>query len=254
MNWFAPELRVGIIVMCVLDKSKSQISKKLLLIDEDECFRNSLQKYLYDYGFHVDAYAQGEVLPAVLRKKQDRVDLIVLEVELLGKNGIYWLKWLRQYHAYIPVLVMSKRAGKDDRVLGLEHGASDYMIKPFSTKELLIRVKNILSDLYSDSGHADYLCFGDVRIDTMQAAVIRNGQAIALTQLELNIIKLLYKNIGLPVSRDDFMFQLRGNEFNPLGRSIDVHIHRLRNKLENRPSKPAYIRTVRGKGYVLHLP
>lgn len=241
-------------MMYRLNAMGSAIQKKLLVIESDKGLLNDLQKCLGQNGSHVDGYVQGEVLPALLERQQSRFDLVVLDAGLPGENGFYWLKWLQQYHVHLPVIITSECFCEKKRLSALEHGAWDYVLKPFRERELSIRIENILGKQVHDVNSSHHLRIGDVRVDVEKHYAMRDGRKISLTQLELKIIKLLYLNVGKPLSRSEIMAQIHGIRFNPMDRSIDIHINKLRKKIEVNPSKPVYILTVRGKGYSLQLP
>jgi Response regulators consisting of a CheY-like receiver domain and a winged-helix DNA-binding domain len=225
--------------------------KKLLLVDDDEILQGFLCRYLNSAQYAVEGLLDGSHLPVAL--DSTRVDLIVLDVELPGRDGFYWLKWLQQYHPHIPIIVASVRSNEHERLTGLEFGARDYLVKPFQYKELLIRIENILGTALPKQDDT-LIRIGELEVDTRACTVIRGCKEVKLTLLEASILKLLYINGGVPVSRDDIMAQVRGTSYNPLDRSIDIHINKLRKKVENDPSTPTYIRTIRGKGYCLHIP
>lgn len=230
---------------------QKHVLKKLLIVDDDEILQNFLSRYLLETCYAAECLLDGSCLPATLDKL--RVDLIVLDVELPQKDGLYWLKWLRQYHPHIPVIIASVRSNEHERLLGLEYGARDYLVKPFQCKELLIRIENILGNNIPKH-NSKVITIGDWLLDTQTCTVIKEGVEIKLTSLETSILKLLYINGGAPVSRDEIMAQIRGISHNPLDRSIDIHINKLRKKIEVNPALPTYICTVRGKGYLLHIP
>ena len=146
----------------------------------------------------------------------------------------------------------SVRSNEHDRLAGLEQGARDYLVKPFQCKELLLRIENILGSTQPKS-NSTLLRIGELELDTHACTIVNGHKEIKLTLLETSILKLLYINSGAPVSRDDIMAQVKGTSHNPLDRSIDIHINKLRKKIETNPATPQYIRTVRGKGYRLHL-
>ena len=228
-----------------------KIKRSLLVVDDDEVMQQMLQKYLSSQFFSTTNLYDGRELPAILKK--NRIDLIVLDVMLPDKSGLYWLKWLRMYHAHIPVIIASAKADPDDRLLGLENGARDYLVKPFQYKELLIRIEYILGSS-SMADNVKLIAIGDMKLDTVMLTLDKNGNEIKLTELEADILKLMHINSGAVISRDDIMMQVRGTQHNPLDRSIDIHINNLRKKIEDCPAEPTYIRTVRGKGYRLHIP
>lgn len=225
--------------------------RKLLIVDDDEILQGFLHKYLDNVQYDAESLLDGHYLP--VRLGSTRVDLIVLDVELPSKDGFYWLKWLQQYYPHIPVIMASVRGNEHERLIGLEYGARDYLVKPFQCRELLIRIENILGKTQSKSD-STLLRIGELELDTHACTIVNGQKEIKLTLLETSILKLLYINGGAPVSRDDIMAQVKGTSHNPLDRSIDIHINKLRKKIETDPATPLYIRTVRGKGYRLHLP
>lgn len=223
--------------------------KTLLIIDGDEMLQSSLHHYLGMHYFCIKFLPDAHELPMLLGK--NRIDLIVLDAMLPSQSGLYWLKWLRRYHPHIPVIIASAKADEHDRLIGLENGARDYLVKPFQCKELLIRIKNILGT--SPADHYDKIIqIGDLKLDTETRLLIKRDREIKLTELETNILKLLHINFGAVISRDDIMRQIRRTSHNPLDRSIDIHINKLRKKIEDNPAEPSHIRTVRGKGYRLY--
>lgn len=226
-------------------------TKNLLFVDDDEIMQCMLYKYFTAQYFSVKCLFDGHELPVFLNK--NKVDLIVLDVMLPDKNGIYWLKWLCQYYSHIPVIMASVKTSEDERLIGLENGARDYLVKPFQSKELLIRIENILGANIPVSD-GKFIQIGELKLDTERCTVFKRGAEIKLTELEADILKLLHINSGAVISRDDIMGQIRGTIHNPLDRSIDIHINKLRKKIEDNSAEPTYIRTVRGKGYRLHIP
>jgi DNA-binding response OmpR family regulator len=229
---------------------RKQVIKKLLLVDDDELLQSFLRKYLDNAQYAVESLLDGHHLPGALDRV--RADLIVLDVELPGRDGFYWLKWLQQYHPHIPVIMASVRSNEYERLTGLEFGARDYLVKPFQCRELLIRIENILG-MTPPKQDDTFIRIGELKVDTHACTVVNGHKEVKLTLLEASILKLLYINDGAPVSRDDIAAQVRGTSYNPLDRSIDIHINKLRKKIEIDPAIPQYIRTVRGKGYRLHF-
>lgn len=223
----------------------------MLIVDDDEILQSFLCKYLANTCYAAECLLDDALLPKIIERSP--VDLVVLDVELPYRDGLYWLKWLQQYHAHIPVIMASVRNNEHERLLGLEYGARDYMVKPFQYKELLIRIEHILGK-HSATEIGRFIRIGEFELDTQACTVNKEYQEIKLTRLETNILKLLYINNGGPVSRDEIAEQVKGSSHNPLDRSIDIHINKLRKKIEPNPALPTYICTVRGKGYRLHNP
>lgn len=178
-------------------------------------------------------------------------DLIILDIMMPGRNGLYWLSWLKDNHPEIPVLIMSAKDSMDDRMQGLELGAEDYLTKPFHPKELLIRLRNILRN---KPAHKDQLIkIGEHYFDPAHERLIRQNTAIKLTSLETRLLEFFCQNAGQTLTRDAISIALHGNEHHPMDRGIDMHINRLRKKIEGDISQPRYLHTVWRKGYRLTL-
>lgn len=153
----------------------------------------------------------------------------------------------------IPVVLISSRSSADQRLEGLEAGAREYLTKPFHFKELMIRVHYVMNHTPAQD-REEVLHIGNLTLNTVDNSVQKGGESISLTRMECRILQLFYMNAGIPLSRHELMQQVMGINYSPLNRSIDTHINRLRKKIEDTPGDPVYIRTVRGRGYCLHLP
>lgn len=226
-------------------KANDAESNKILLVDDDEVLQQLLQKFLTGQGYQVAVLASGERIAEFLNSNS--VDLIVMDVLLPGENGLHWLAWVKQHYSSLPVLILSSQQAVDDRIAGLQLGADDYLIKPFHMTELLLRLKNILRHQRSTETKLDdsYIyCF-----DPEHALFFRDGQTIKLTTTETRLMRFLFDHAGEIVTRDQISEALRGNSHHPLDRSIDVHMNRLRKKIEAKPNLPKYLNTVWGKGY-----
>lgn len=237
---------------CKMKRVSTLPQKCLLIVDGDRVLCDWLQESFSSYDYHIICLPDGEGIPEVLR--MHTVHMVVLDQTLSGKDGIYWLRWFKHYYSHLPVIMSSKQASAEQRLLGLENGAHDVILKPFHARELLIRIENILKRTTPPQTVQRRLEIGSVIIDTENYLIEKNNQVTRLTQLETQIIKLFYINAGVPLSRDEIARQVRGTKYNPLDRSIDIHINKIRKKIEDNPSQPQYIRTLRGKGYYLHLP
>lgn len=225
-------------------------NKKILLIEDDEILCLSVKKYLFNKGYDLQFIYDGVEISKLLQ--ESHFDLIILDIILPHKDGIFWLKWLKQYYPHIPIIMASVKTNEEERLHGLENGAQDYLVKPFKNKELLIRIENVLSNTRIDRSK-QFIKIGWMTFDIKAHAIIKNKVATKLTTLEAKILKLLYINEGYAVSRKDIAEQVQGIIFNPLDRSVDIHIRNLRKKIEDTPSKPSYIQTEHGKGYRLVL-
>lgn len=123
----------------VMNEAAQALQKKILIVEDDEVLSIILQEKLSRSGYGVTALPDGSALPYLLDRQCQRVDLLVMDIMLPGKDGIYWLKWLKQYHSYLPVIIISAKSHENERLLGLKNGADDYIVKPFNNEELLIR-------------------------------------------------------------------------------------------------------------------
>lgn len=226
-------------------------NKRILIVEDDEILCQFLQKSLSQEHYLVDILHNGEAMPKLLERHC--IHLLVLDIILPNKDGIYWLKWIQHYYPNIPVIITSVKDKPAERLEGLEAGARDYLIKPFHSAELLIKIKKILGNAIDES-LPDILKIGEMTVNIMDNCLYKHGQEISLTKIESKLLQVFYHNAGIPLSRDEIMEQSMGHHYFPTTRRIDTHINRLRNKIEDTPSKPVYIRTVRGRGYCLHLP
>ncbi|PWQ97155.1 response regulator transcription factor [Leucothrix arctica] len=230
----------------------SESKKRILIVEDDVILLDFLEMHLSINNYDATCLSEDQSIPQTLEKK--RFDIVVLDVMLPGKSGLYWLQWMKQYHPNIIVIMMSARSDKDDRLKGLECGAHDYIIKPFKEEELLIRIANIFKSVPYFKRRPTVVNLGDIKFDMDKNRILREDGEIRLTVLESGILKLLYLNAGITLSRDEISEQVRGAEHNPLDRSIDIHINKLRKKIEIDPSDPLFILTRRGKGYIFKIP
>lgn len=218
--------------------------KHILVVDDDDRLRALLKKFLREQGFMVTDAADAKQARNLL--SWFIFDLIVLDVMMPGETGIELLASLKS--GATPVLMLSAMGEVDDRILGLETGAEDYLTKPFEPKELVLRIATILRRT-APAPKSRSIVFGDFRFDAATSQLRRGDENIGLTSNELSILKLLAENAGKPVSRDELsrLMPAAGNE-----RTVDVQITRLRKKIEESEGKPIYLQTVRGAGYVLY--
>jgi two-component system phosphate regulon response regulator OmpR len=216
----------------------------LLIIDDDKRIRDLLARFLKDNGFFVsvakDAYDARNSL------KEYVFDLIIVDVMMPGESGVEFTAKLRQNQA-TPVLMLTALGEVDDRIAGLESGADDYLPKPFEPRELLLRIQRILQRTKTDS-KSPATTFGSIIFNHEKNSLEKNGENIYITSNEAQLLAILCNNLQKTVTREELAKLCGGiNE-----RSIDVQITRLRNKIEEDPKKPVYLKTVRGMGYVLY--
>lgn len=226
--------------------------KKVLVVEDDSILCDFLCKFLTKNDYEPQGICDGSSIPKALNRSN--VDLIILDRILPNpeKDGFYWLSWINEYYPHIPTVMISMLSSKNDRLIGLENGAVDYIVKPFYNKEVLLRINRILAKNKARKKEK-YFSIGDMKVDIDGNRVITRDDEdnIRLTSMESELLRLLYINQNTALNRDEIMLNLKGTEHNPLDRSIDIHINKLRKKIEQNPSKPQYIRTIRGKGYKL---
>jgi two-component system phosphate regulon response regulator OmpR len=184
--------------------------------------------------------------------REHRADLLVLDIMLPGEDGLSLARRLRST-SQVPIVMLSARGDDVDRIVGLEVGADDYLAKPFNPRELLARIRAVLrrqTAAPSPAGEEGVLAFGPYRLDPERRELTRDGEPIALTGGELELLQALAERPNRVLDRDRLLGLLKGYERSPFDRSIDVQIARLRAKIEPDTKRPRYIRTVWGKGYM----
>ena len=217
----------------------------ILVVDDDDRLRALLKQYLYENGYFVSTAANTTEADEILRAFT--VDLIVLDVMMPKETGLDYAARLRPQDDTPPILLLTARGEAEDRIAGLESGAADYLTKPFTPRELVLRMENILER--SRKLGQRTLRFGPYRFELSTGRLVCEGTHIYLTSSESDCLRVLALRAGQAVSREKIA-ELSGDLSNE--RSVDVQINRLRKKIEPNPGKPIYIQTVRHAGYVLH--
>jgi DNA-binding response OmpR family regulator len=221
---------------------------KILVIEDEQALRQALQDAFNHHGYSVIEAADGET--GLRLVESERPDLILLDIMLPGLDGFEVCLRLRAGGFTAPILMLTSRSEEVDRVVGLEIGADDYIVKPFSMRELLARVK---AHLRRSSNLTltlpDQYTFGDVVANFSASTIHKKGIPVPLTSTEMTILRLLAERRNEVVSREQIMNMVWGYDFYPDSRTVDTHILNLRNKLETNPRKPKYIVTVHGLGY-----
>jgi two-component system, OmpR family, phosphate regulon response regulator OmpR len=217
----------------------------LLVVDDDERLRALLQRYLASNGFRVSAAADAAEARALM--KSMAFDLLIVDWMMPGESGLDFTRSVRA-HSQVPILMLTARGEPDDRIAGLEHGADDYLPKPFEPRELVLRCGALLrrATPAARSPHRA-VQMGEAVFDPERGELRRKGKPVRLTTSESALLKLFADNAGRSFSRTDLCSRLGVT----LERSIDVQVTRLRRKIEEDPKLPLYIQTVRGVGYVL---
>ncbi|KAA6185317.1 response regulator [Thiohalocapsa marina] len=223
---------------------------RILVVDDDPALRELLQAYLTDTGFAVDLAADGPAMREAMQRAAP--DAIVLDLMLPGVDGLTLTRALRE-HSQVPILMLSARGEEVDRVVGLELGADDYLAKPFSPRELLARLRALLRRTRgAQMAETRHEQFGPYRLDRDARRLLRNDEDIGLTGAEYDLIEVFIDRPGRVLTRDILLDLLKGYERDPFDRTVDLRVARLRRKIEPDPSRPVYIRTVRGSGYLFN--
>jgi len=224
-------------------------------VDDDAAIRELLRDYLGDNELRVSALASGAELTALLAR--DTVDLVVLDVRLQGEDGLQIARRLREASATMPILMLTGRAEEADRVMGLELGADDYLTKPFSSRELLARIRALLRRAQAQASVADAMNrarayrFGGWELNIgLRRLKDPQGRPVELTNGEFSLLIALLSAPRRTLSRDQLLELSRLHNAEVYDRSIDVQVLRLRRKIEADPSRPSFIVTQRGAGYL----
>lgn len=233
--------------------------KRLLMIDDDEKLVSLMREYLGPHGFEVAAEHDG--LDGVHAALSTDPDLVILDLMLPGIDGLEVCRRLRQ-SSRVPILMLTARGDETDRIVGLEMGADDYLPKPFNARELLARIRAILrradDEVQADAPDAPgvgaastCLSAGPLTVDPGSRTVRVGDRVVDLTTAEFDILHVLAQNAGRVLSRDQLLQNVHGPGWAAYDRSVDVHISRIRQKIEHDPRRPALLKTVRGVGYQL---
>ena len=225
----------------------------VLIVDDDKKLRDLLTEYLTGYGFQVSTRPDGlNILKSI---EETDPDIIILDIMLPGKDGLDVLKELRMA-VDIPVIMLTARGEDADRIVGLELGADDYLPNPFNPRELLARMRAILRRRPTPGiGKAardedPVIRAGGLALNKAKRTVIMEGKELELSSTEYELLRVLMETPNSVLSRDQLMTMARGRDFMAFDRSIDVHISKLRAKVESDPRSPKRIKTVWGTGYM----
>jgi two-component system phosphate regulon response regulator OmpR len=223
----------------------------LLIVDDDERIRNLLQKFLIRNGFLVSAARDAAHARRILLGLD--FDLIVMDVMMPGEDGVSLTRYLRETRT-TPVLLLTAKGETEDRILGLEAGADDYLGKPFEPKELLLRINAILRRapvVEPAMTLPKVMNLGDVRYDVDRGEMWMGSGRVRLTATESQLMRIFSSNPSKPLSRTRLVEELGRDGGQAQERAVDVQITRLRRKIENNPKQPRYLQTIRGAGYML---
>jgi len=224
---------------------------RLLVIEDELPMRTALKDCLESEGYRVLTAADGE--SGLNRALEEKPDLILLDLMMPKLDGFAVCAELRRLNNPVPILMLTAKGQVEDRVHGLDVGADDYLVKPFSTEELLARVRALLRRTRKQTRAPALLTLGDARIDLAKQTAMRGRKTIHLTAKEFAMLRLLAEAEGEPVSRERFLDVVWGYTAFPTTRTVDNHIASLRAKLEKDPDDPRWLQTVHGVGYRLQL-
>lgn len=221
---------------------------RLLLVEDEFDIQTFLRDSLQEAGYQVDVAADGKAAETLAL--ESAYDTLIVDLGLPDQDGISLILRLRQIGVTAPVLILSARRSVDDRVRGLEQGGDDYLTKPFALAELLARLRNLLKRNTPAGNDATRLRVLDLELDLLRREATRSGQALQLTPQEFVLLEYLCRNAGRVVTRSMILDKVWGMRIQPDTNVVDVHIYRLRGKVDGKELQPM-IRTLRGVGYVL---
>ncbi|MEU1518585.1 response regulator transcription factor [Streptomyces sp. NPDC005811] len=219
-------------------------SARVLVVDDDPTVAEIVAGYLDRAGYVVDRADDGPT--ALTAAAAHRPDLVVLDLMLPGMDGLEVCRRMRG-HGPVPVIMLTARGDEEDRILGLEVGADDYVTKPFSPRELVLRVESVLRRSRPDAGTRPLRAAG-LTVDPAARRATRDGSELSLTLREFDLLSYFLRHPGRAFSREDLMREVWGWDFGDLS-TVTVHIRRLRGKIEHDPARPRLIQTVWGVGY-----
>jgi DNA-binding response OmpR family regulator len=221
--------------------------KRILIVDDDPKTAELIRLYLERDGYQTLVANDGRLALELARQRHP--DLIVLDLMLPSVDGLDICRILR-FESSIPIIMVTARTTEDDKLLGLDLGADDYISKPFSPRELLARIRAVLRRVGNTvSKEPSSVQVGELEVDFLSYSVRLRGQAVRLTPKEFKLLEILIRAPGRAFSRLDLLEQVFGFDYEGLERTVDVHIMNLRKKIERNPAQPYYIHTVYGVGY-----
>jgi DNA-binding response OmpR family regulator len=224
------------------------VGTRILTVEDDDRIRTALRLALEDEGWEVDEAENGE--QAVTSFQQHPADVVLIDIMLPGMDGFELCRLIRRA-SDVPIVMVTARNDTHDVVAGLEAGADDYVTKPFAPKELSARVRALLRRVRSSDSGSAHLRFGDLEVLPDEGVVRRDGEEVHLTKTEFRLLCELASTPGRVFSREQLLERVWGYGYFGDGRLVDVHVRRLRTKVEADPSNPRHVVTVRGLGYKL---
>jgi two-component system alkaline phosphatase synthesis response regulator PhoP len=218
----------------------------IFVIEDEPAIATIVRDYLEHAAFEVTVFDDGKPVVAAARARHP--DLIVLDLALPGKDGLEITRELRRT-SNVPIIMLTARGDETDRVVGLELGADDYMVKPFSPKELVARVRSVLRRSTALIGQPEVFRVGDLELDAVRMRVSSGGRPVDLTATEFQLLLALIREPGRVFTRSQLLDSVHGVAFESYERAIDAHVKNIRRKIEPEPGTPRYLLTVHGVGY-----
>lgn len=222
------------------------MSRKVLVVEDQREISSIIIKYLENEGYDYQLAEDG--LSALDIFSDDFFHLVLLDVMMPGIDGFQVLSEIRKI-SNVPVIMLTARELEPDRLKGFDLGADDYVIKPFSPKELMRRIRSLFKRVYNESS-GQTIEFGDLKLNLGSMTLEKQGQTVDLTSVEFRLLKAFAENKGIVLSREQIINLAFGMDYEGIDRNIDSYIRRLRSKLEDDPGKPRYLITKYGAGYV----
>ena len=225
---------------------------RILVVDDDKEVVRLMRAYLEQAGYEVLVAYDGDT--ALLMMRQERPDLLLLDLMLPGKDGLEITRHLRSdpHLAATPIIMLTARIEDTDKIVGLEMGADDYVTKPYNPREVVARVRaRLRKPVVADTVRQELLVVGGLQMDLGRHEVRIEGQSVELTATEFNILRLLMESPGFVFTREELIDKALGQDYEGLDRTLDSHMRNLRRKVEPNSRKPTYIKTVYGVGYRL---
>ena len=220
--------------------------KRILIVDDEEMIVRTVKAYLDREGFKTYTAFDGDAALQAFNEKGP--DLIVLDLMLPKKSGIEVTRAIRAKSS-VPIIMLTAKAAEADRVVGLELGADDYVVKPFSPRELVARIRAVLRRYEGDRAEIDRIISGGIEIDLKTRELKADGRNIELTPTEFDLLAYLARHPGQVFTRLQLLREVQGYTYDSFARTIDTHVKNLRRKIEEDPKSPRYILTVHGVGY-----
>jgi DNA-binding response OmpR family regulator len=220
--------------------------KRILIVDDEEMIVRTVKAYLDREGFKTYTAYDGDAALQAFDEKGP--DLIVLDLMLPKKSGIEVTRAIRMKSS-VPIIMLTAKAAEADRVVGLELGADDYVVKPFSPRELVARIRAVLRRYEGDRGETERIVVGDIVIDLKTRELKVAERNIELTPTEFDLLAYLARHPGQVFTRLQLLREVQGYTYDSFARTIDTHVKNLRRKIEEDPKSPRYILTVHGVGY-----